>query len=190
MTVGGFGRMWGGFVGEAFKRCFVGEAFKRCFVGEAFEGCFVGTAFRGALRGEAFKRCFVGRSSPWPSWLLAPTIAVRSLRSGLPPRHLRCGLRPLPSDSLGRIEVARSHDGHGNELPMSGLDALLELWSGTRRAGPAELLPPGRRQSAYAAVVRGRWTLARLRRAASLGGRHRGGWVEMGGARRRADFLW
>jgi peptide/nickel transport system ATP-binding protein len=36
------------------------------------------------------------------------TIAVRSLRSGLPLRHLRCRLRRLPSDSLGRIYTPRA----------------------------------------------------------------------------------
>ncbi|KAG1247415.1 hypothetical protein G6F68_014209 [Rhizopus microsporus] len=35
------------------------------------------------------------------------TIAVRSLRSGLPRRHLRCCLRQLPSDSLGLIDAPR-----------------------------------------------------------------------------------
>ena len=36
------------------------------------------------------------------------TIAVRSLRSGLPRRHLRCRLRRLPSDSLRLIDAPRA----------------------------------------------------------------------------------
>ena len=77
-----------------------------CFWG-LFGACFGGfSSRRERARGIRRPECW-GR----PGWRRAggrgSTIAVRSLRSGLPRRHLRCGLRPLPSDSLGRIDSPR-----------------------------------------------------------------------------------
>ena len=48
-----------------------------------------------ALLSVLWPLCFVGRPSSRTAGWRAPTIAVRSLRSGLPLRHLRQGLRPF-----------------------------------------------------------------------------------------------
>ena len=63
-----------------------------------------------------------------------------SLRTSLggPLRHPRCRLRRLPSDSLGRIEVARSRAAPPEGLRLSRDVALLEPWSVARLTSPAE----------------------------------------------------
>jgi len=58
----------------------------------------------------------------------------------------------LPSDSLGRIEVARSQGHRADGLPASWPDALLGRALTTSAAGPAEWRPRGRPYSAYAVV--------------------------------------
>jgi len=59
----------------------------------------------------------------------------------------------LPSDSLGRIEVARRHAHPDDGLLPSWFDALLGCALATSAAGPAEWRPRGRPYSAYAWVV-------------------------------------
>jgi len=80
---------------------------------------------------------FVGRPRGWALLWRAPTIAVRSLRSGLPRRHLRWRLRRLPSDSLGRIEVARHNKAQPRGLRGSRGGALMGCGLAQRFAGPA-----------------------------------------------------
>jgi len=58
----------------------------------------------------------------------------------------------LPSDSLGRIEVARSQGHRADGLPPSWSVALLGCASATSAAGPAEWRPRRRPYSAYASV--------------------------------------
>ena len=76
-----------------------------------------------------------------------------SLRTGLggPPVVILVRLR-LPSDSLGRIEVARSQGHRADGLPASWSGALLGCTLVTSAAGPAEWRPRGRPYSAYASV--------------------------------------
>jgi len=59
----------------------------------------------------------------------------------------------LPSDSLGRIEVARSQAHPDDGLLPSWPDALLGCALTTSAAGPAESRPRGRPRSAYALVA-------------------------------------
>jgi len=53
------------------------------------------------------------------------TIAVRSLRSGLPRAHPRCRLRRLPSDSAGRSYTPRPPQAHA--APGFTVEALRAL---------------------------------------------------------------
>jgi len=50
----------------------------------------------------------------------------------------------LPSDSLGRIEVARRHEALHDGLRFSRFVALLDLWSGHEIYGVAKPRPRGR----------------------------------------------
>ena len=58
----------------------------------------------------------------------------------------------FPSDSLGRIKVARRHAHPDDGLPMSWVGALLGCALVTSAAMPAEWRPRGRPYSAYAVV--------------------------------------
>ncbi|CAB3744510.1 hypothetical protein LMG3441_06172 [Achromobacter kerstersii] len=58
----------------------------------------------------------------------------------------------FPSDSLGRIEVARSQGHRADGLPLSWVVAMLGGALVTSAAGPAEWRPRGRPYSAYASV--------------------------------------
>jgi len=79
---------------------------------------------------------FVGRPSSRAPCPLAPTIAVRRAGAGLPRCHLRCCLRQLPSDSLGRIDGASGHGTHADVLRVSRHAALLDLGRGRGLRGP------------------------------------------------------
>jgi len=59
---------------------------------------------------------FLRRPARWRPGARGATIAVRSLRSGLPRRHRRCRLRRLPSDSLGLIDAPRTPGRHRTGL--------------------------------------------------------------------------
>ena len=84
-----------------------------------------------------------------------PACARPRLRSGAfapdSPFVILVRLR-LPSDSLGRIEVARSQGHRADGLPVSWAVALLGCALVTSAAGPAEWRPRGRPYSAYASV--------------------------------------
>jgi len=71
----------------------------------------------------------------------------------------------LPSDSLGRIDGARLPGDHDAVLRGSLVCALLDLWTGQEICGAAELLPPGRRQSASVQWVVVRMCASRWRRS-------------------------
>jgi len=66
----------------------------------------------GGIEGVTIGRLAVRRVLETPAaagaWVRGATIAVRSLRSGLPRPHPRCRLRRLPSDSVGRIYTPRA----------------------------------------------------------------------------------
>ena len=102
------------------------------------------------------------------------TIAVRSLRSGLPLRHPRCRLRRLPSDSLGRIDSPRTPGHPRARLCQLNHGASRGEWCAWRFAGGR-----GRRGGGCGVAKKGRaggrfWHLGGLRgrgRCARLGAR-------------------
>ena len=127
---------------------------------------------------EALLSFFVGR--PWrrSGRRGAPTIAVRSVRSGLPPRHLRCRLRRLPSDSLGRIEVAPRLPDRRQGLPTFAHVRPLGRSEGRELASPA---------GTGCAGSRSRHTRCGASRGAALRDVGRRGTREVG--RKRCDSL-
>jgi len=106
------------------------------------------------------------------------------LRSGAPapdfPFVIFVRLR-LPSDSLGRIEVARCHEALHDGLRASRVVALLDLWSGHEIYRVAKPRPRGRPRLAFVLLiaVRGRFALMRT---GFLVGPQSGGGAVMGGA--------